>query len=102
MTNRENSVTQKIKHPFSAGSKLLLLGEVLALALLAAFAVRVFELSDAISIILSLTVAYLIPRFIYSRSRYWCKWGHWLLLTIGFLLALYVVLSIKVCTMMAM
>ena len=98
MTNRENSVTQKIKHTFSAGSKLLLLGEVLALALLAAFAVRVFEFSDAINIILSLTVAYLIPRFIYSRSRYWCKWGHWLLLTIGFLLALYVVLSIKVCT----
>jgi len=75
-----------------------LLGEVLALAMLAAVAVSVFEMYDAMSIILSMTVAYLIPRFIYSRSRYWCRWGHWLLLVVGFLLALYVVLSIKVCT----
>ena len=75
-----------------------LLGEVLALALLAIITVRIFELRDAISIILSITVAYLIPRFIYSRSRYWCRWGHWLLLTMAVLIAIYVVLSIKVCT----
>ena len=98
MSNRENSVAQMIKHPFSAGSMMHLLGEVLALALLATFVVKVFEFSDAISIILSMAVAYLIPRFIYSRSRYWCRWGHWILLTIGFLLALYVIYSIKVCT----
>ena len=79
-------------------SMLYLLGEMLALALLAIFAIRVFDLSDAISIILSMTVAYLIPRFIYSRSRYWCHWGHWVLLIMAFLMAMYVVLSIKVCT----
>lgn len=98
MTNRENSVANRIRLPFLADSKWHLLGEVLALALMATFAARVFELKDAIDIILSMTVAYLIPRFIYSRSRYWCRWGHWLLLTVGFLLAIYVVLSIKSCT----
>ena len=98
MTNRENSVTHRIRLPFKAGSMMHLLGEMLALALLAEFAVKVFELHDAISVILSMAVAYLIPRFIYSRSRYWCRWGHWLLLIVGFLLAMYVVLSIKACT----
>ncbi|MBR5640019.1 MAG: hypothetical protein IKW83_09690 [Muribaculaceae bacterium] len=98
MTNQENSVAQRIRHSFSAGSIMHLLGEVLALALMATFAISVFEFKDATAIILSLTVAYLIPRFIYSRSRYWCRLGHWLLLTMGFLLAIYVVLSIKACT----
>lgn len=98
MGNRENCVAQRIRLPFSAGGKWHLLGEVLALALLAIFAVRVFELKDATDVILSMAVAYLIPRFIYSRSSCWCRWGHWLLLLVGFLLALYVVLSIKVCT----
>ncbi len=98
MGNRENSVAQRVRLPFSAGGKWHLLGEVLALALLAIYAIRIFEFADSLSIILSLAVAYLIPRFIYSRSRNWCRWGHWLLLTVGFLLALYVVFSIKVCT----
>lgn len=98
MTNRDNSVAPRIRLPFKAGSKLHLLGEMLALALLAAFAVRVFELRDAISITLSMAVAYLIPRLIYSHSRYWCRAGHWLLLAVGSLLAMYVVLSIKACT----
>ena len=98
MSNQENTVAQRIRLPFSAGSMMHLLGEVLALALLAIMTVRIFELKDAISITLSLTVAYLIPRFIYSRSHNWCRWGHWLLLTVGLLLAIYVVLSIKVCT----
>ena len=98
MTNRENSVACGVNRPFSMSSMLYLLGEMLALALLAIFAIRVFDLSDAISIILSMTVAYLIPRFIYSRSRYWCHWGHWVLLIMAFLMAMYVVLSIKVCT----
>ena len=98
MSNRENSAAQSIRQPFSAGNIMHLLGEVLALALLATFAIKVFEFSDAISIILSMAVAYLIPRFIYSRSSYWCRWGHWLLLTVGFLMAMYVVLSIKACT----
>ena len=64
MGNRKNSVSQGRKHPFSAGSMMHLLGEVLALALLAIYAIRIFEFSDAISVILSLAVAYLIPRFI--------------------------------------
>ncbi len=98
MTRRENSVAQRIRLPFSAGSMMHLLGEMLALALLVTFAITVFQFSDAISIILSLATAYLIPRFIYSRSCYWCRGGHWLLLIVGFLLAMYVVLSIKVCT----
>lgn len=98
MTNRDNSVAPRIRLPFKAGSKLHVLGEMLALALLAAFAVRVFELRDAISITLSMAVAYLIPRLIYSHSRYWCRAGHWLLLAVGSLLAMYVVLSIKACT----
>ncbi len=98
MTNRDNSVAPRIRLPFKAGSKLHVLGEMLALALLAAFAVRVFELRDAISITISMAVAYLIPRLIYSHSRYWCHAGHWLLLAVGSLLAMYVVLSIKVCT----
>lgn len=98
MSNRENSVAQRLRLLSSVGSKLHLLGEMLALALMAIFAISVFELSDAISIILSLAVAYLIPRFIYSRSQCWCRWGHWLLLIIAFLMAIYVVLSIKACT----
>lgn len=98
MTNRDNSGAPRIRLPFKAGSKLHVLGEMLALALLAAFAVRVFELRDAISITISMAVAYLIPRLIYSHSRYWCRAGHWLLLAVGSLLAMYVVLSIKACT----
>ena len=98
MTNRDNSVAPRIRLPFKAGSKLHLLGEMLALALLAAFVVRVFELRDAISITISMAVAYLIPRLIYSHSRYWCRAGHWLLLAVGSVLAMYVVLSIKACT----
>ena len=98
MGNQDNSASPRIRLPFKAGSKLHVLGEMLALALLAAFAVRVFELRDAISITISMAVAYLIPRLIYSHSRYWCRAGHWLLLAVGSLLAMYVVLSIKACT----
>ncbi len=98
MDNREKNVAQRTKLSFSAGSMMHLLGEMLALAVMAIFSISIFELQDAISIVLSLAVAYLIPRFIYSRSHYWCRWGHWLLLTVGLLLALYVVFSIKVCT----
>lgn len=98
MGNQDNSASPRIRLPFKAGSKLHVLGEMLALALLAAFVVRVFELRDAISITISMAVAYLIPRLIYSHSRYWCRAGHWLLLAVGSLLAMYVVLSIKACT----
>lgn len=98
MGNQDNNASPRIRLPFKAGSKLHVLGEMLALALLAAFAVRVFELRDAISITISMAVAYLIPRLIYSHSRYWCRAGHWLLLAVGSLLAMYVVLSIKACT----
>jgi len=75
-----------------------MLGEVIALGLLATYTASIFALGDSCSIVLSLMVAYLIPRFVYSRSGVACRWGQWWLLIVALLLALYAVLSIKMCT----
>lgn len=99
MNSQGNNLSNASASRFSlAGNKFILLAEILALALLSTITARYFEFVDAISIILSMVVAYLIPRLVYSRSSMSCRCGQWLLLIVGFLLALYVVFSIKVCT----
>ena len=100
MNSQGNNLSNVSASKFSlaGGNIFVLLAEVLALALLSTITARIFEFGDAVSIVLSLVVAYLIPRMLYSRSSVSCLWGQWLLLTVGFLLALYVVFSIKACT----
>lgn len=93
-----NHISHALKLPTKMGSSIFMLGEMLALALLATTAACLFQFSDALALILSLAVAYLVPRLVYSHSKHCCRWGQWLLLTIGFLLAIYVVMSIKACT----
>lgn len=77
---------------------LLVTGEVVALGAVTAYTCCNFASSDALSIILAFAVAYLIPRFIYSRSKAACTWGQWWLLVVGALMAVYTIYSIKVCT----
>ena len=45
--------------------------EVVALAILAMVTVHLFDLSDAISLTLALTVAYTVPRAQYTYRK-WC------------------------------
>lgn len=58
-----------------------------------------FARQDAIAVVTSMTAAYLVPRFIYSRSNVACRWGQWWLLVVALALAIYVIYSIKMCTL---
>jgi len=88
----------RIKENVSLRHWILVLGEILALALIAIMTSRYFATSDSVSIVLAFAVAYLIPRFIYSKSKIACNAGQWLLLVVATLLAAYTILSIKACT----
>ena len=94
----ENLAENRLVSHTTKAEWLLVLGEVIALGLLATYTSSIFAFGDSCSIVLSLMVAYLIPRFVYSRSSIACKWGQWWLLIVALLLAFYVMLSIKVCT----
>lgn len=94
----ENLAKNRLSSHTDKAGWLLMLGEVIALGLLATYTASIFAFGDSCSIVLSLMVAYLIPRFIYSRSSIACRWGQWWLLIVALLLAFYAVLSIKVCT----
>lgn len=77
---------------------MLVLAEVVALGVIVAFTASFFAWQDAMAIVTSITVAYLMPRFIYSRSSIACRWGQWWLLAVAVALAIYAIYSIKMCT----
>ena len=93
----KQSIDGALKKPVTWGTWMLVLGEVIALGIVVAAATSWFGTTDAISIVLAMMIAYLIPRFIYSRTRP-CQWGQWWLLVLATALAIYVILSIKACT----
>ena len=78
---------------------MLLLGEVMALGLVAAYTASSFGFVDSLSVVLAMSVAYLVPRFIYSESKVSCRWGQWLLLAVATAIAFYTIYSMKVVTM---
>lgn len=78
---------------------MLLLGEVMALGLVAAYTASSFGFVDSLSVVLAMSVAYLVPRFIYSESKVSCRWGQWVLLAVATAIAFYTIYSMKVVTM---
>lgn len=98
MDDQGNDLKNRVTPRFTLAGKVLLLAEVIVFALLATLTTQYFNLNDAVSIVLSMLVAYLIPRLVYSRSDISCRWGQWWLLIVAALLALYAILSIKACT----
>ena len=86
---------KRLRQRLDKSSLVLMLGEVIALGLLVASVAGVYSAGESASIVLSLSVAYLIPRFIFTSSRQCCNWGKWMFLVVATLLALYVVYSIK-------
>ena len=98
MSNQGKDFENRVTPRFTLAGKVLLLGEVIVFALLAVLTARYFNLSDSVSIILAMLVAYIIPRLVYSKSGISCRWGQWWLLIVAVLLALYAILSIKACT----
>lgn len=98
MDDQGNDLKNRVTPRFTLVGKVLLLAEVIVFALLATLTAQYFNLNDAVSITLSMLVAYLIPRLVYSRSGMSCRWGQWWLLIVTALLALYAILSIKSCT----
>ena len=75
-----------------------MLGEVIALGIIVAFTSSTFARHDAIAIVLSIMVAYAVPRLVYSQGRTACRWGQWWLLLVALALAIYTILSIKLWT----
>ncbi|MBO4871030.1 MAG: hypothetical protein J5565_03490 [Muribaculaceae bacterium] len=68
--------------------------EVVALAILAMVTVHLFDLSDAISLTLALTIAYAVPRMLYT-SRKWCTpLGRAFLCAVSFLMVSLAVLTV--------
>lgn len=86
---------KRLRQSLDKSSLVLMLGEVIALGLLVASVAGVYSAGESASIVLSLSVAYLIPRFIFTSSHQCCNWGKWMFLVVATLLALYVVYSIK-------
>ena len=87
-----------IRQSFSKEQLMLLLGEVIALALVATLAARWFDFDGALQVVLGFTVAYLVPKFVYSNRKIACSWGKWLLLVFATLLAIYTIHTINLCT----
>lgn len=103
MSNRTNSIvdSSRVTRPAGASSWLLVLAEVIALGLVVAAAAGTFAMRDAMAIVTAMTVAYLVPRFVYSRGSFACRWGQWWLLAVALALAIYAIYSIKMCTLEA-
>lgn len=92
---KTDHIASKIKQPFSFRNWFLNLGEVVALGIVVAFASAFFTNDEAFEITISIVVAYLVPRFVYSTSKLRCDSGQWLLLIVGLALAAYAIISIK-------
>ena len=80
------------------GSTLLALGEVIALGIGVALSASIFTASESLAIVLSMMVAYLVPRFVYSQSKLACRWGQWLLLIVATAMTVYVLFYLKSIT----
>ncbi len=89
-----NRITARV----DKGGWLLLLGEVISLGMIVAFAGSNFNFGESCDIVLAFIVAYLIPRLLYSQSKLSCRSGQWLLLVVSTLLTLYMIYSMKVWT----
>lgn len=70
-------------------------GEVVALCIVVALASAFFATHEAFDLTISLVLAYLVPRFVYSTSKLRCDSGQCLLLIVGLALAAYAIISIK-------
>ena len=80
------------------GRTLLVLGEVIALGVAVAISASIFTATESLSIVLSMMVAYLVPRFVYSQSNVSCRWGQWLLLIVATALTVYIIYNLKAIT----
>ena len=99
MNDRLNSSSPgTLRQSFTKEQLMLLLGEVIALALVVTLAARWFDFDGALQVVLGFTVAYLVPKFVYSNSKIACSWGKWLLLIFATLLAIYTIHTIDLCT----
>ena len=94
----ENAIGNRLKCRIEIKRLVLLLFEVIALGIIAAYASRYFSFAESCDIVLALGAGYLVPRLMYSQSKMRCNWGQWILLAVGLLLALYVIHSLKVWT----
>ena len=90
----ENRIASRIDN----GRWLLLLGEIVSLGLIAAYTGSIFGFGDSCDIVLSIIVAYLVPRLLYSKSSLSCHCGQWLLLVVSTLLAFFMIYSMNVWT----
>lgn len=88
-------IASKIKLSFYYRNWIINIGEIVAVGILGALASAFFTTQETFDVTCSLAVAYLFPRFIYSTSKLKCRSGQWLLLIVGFALAIYVIYSIK-------
>ena len=91
----KNAIGNNINPHIGKQGLLLLLGEVIALGVVVAYAGSTFTFAESCDIVLATIVAYLVPRLLYSQSKLSCRWGQWILLTIGILIALYMIHSMK-------
>ena len=95
MNFKTDHIDSRIKQPFSFINWIVCFAEIIALGVIIAFASSIFTTHEAFEVTISITVAYLVPRFIYSTSKLKCNSGKWLLLMLGFALAVYAIISIK-------
>ena len=76
-----------------------LVAEVVAFVVIALVANHLFVPADAVSIVLSLAIAYTVPRWLYT-SRSWCSsLGRWVFMALGVAMAALTVLTIWKATL---
>lgn len=95
VNSNKDHIDSRIKQTFSFKNWFVNIGEVVALCIVVALASAFFATYETFDLTISLVVAYLVPRFVYSTSKLRCDSGQWLLLIVGFALAAYVIISIK-------
>lgn len=95
MIFKTDYIDSTIKQPFSFRNWILYLGEVVALGVIIALVSSSFPTYESFEVTISIVVAYLVPRFVYSTSKLRCDSGQWLLLIVGLALAVYAIISIK-------
>lgn len=76
----------------------LALCEVVALGIVVAYTCHNFTFRESVDIVVAFSIAYLVPRLVYTRSKISCSCGHMLLVIVGTLLACYTIFSMKMWT----